>query len=328
MQMPHVSSQGGGRRVNPHAANGRPREANLEIMPLEGSPQLVEQLQGLDRLGDPRTLSGVPLVLEEAWQAQGLGPAKSRYGDTRWLVAWRILLGHALTGWNWTTDLRALELAVSGTRYSSTQQRAVVLLVESGLLQRHYLYLSRYSKRPDHRQAGFVWLTEPGLEMVQACGVDPAQVVQSDWIRMAEVHDPHDTQRGHTAHCVLAARLARAHGYQAALMPQGETPIQFDLRVTDPHGESWYVECEGRRLYRAPKRLRKWQALELAQEVAPVIALNPAARAALVKEIIRPGIPVRATDLFSLLQGIPEFWIEDDLRSEGWPPHPSGEMSC
>ena len=34
MQPYKVSSQGGGRRVNPHAAQGRRREANLEVMPL------------------------------------------------------------------------------------------------------------------------------------------------------------------------------------------------------------------------------------------------------------------------------------------------------
>ena len=256
---------------------------------------------------------GVPLPLETAWCEQGLGPAYAQIGDTRWAAAWRMLLAHALTGWNWVADLRALELTVTGTPHTSTQLRAVVLLLDSGLLQRHYLYLSRATKRPDQRQAGFVWLTPAGLEMLHACGVEPEQVGQSEWIQMAAAHDPFDTQRNHTAHCVLAARLARAHGYRALLMPAAPGTVAFDLRLTDAEGESWYVECEARRLSRAALRIRKWQALHRVQEIAPVVALNPSARRALVQEIIRPGIPVRATDLFSLLQGLPEFWIEDDL---------------
>ena len=62
-----------------------------------------------------------------------------------------------------------------------------------------------------------------------------------------------------------------------------------------------------------PIRIRKWQALEREQEIAPVVALNPSARRALFEEIIRPGIPVRATDLFSLLQGLPR--VLDRRRS-------------
>ena len=307
-----IVSAGGG-PVNHLSDHERSRPGGVEITPLGADSELVERLQMVDQAGDPRTLSGVPLPLETAWQAQGLGPARSRFGDTRWLVAWRMLLAHALTGWNWMADLRALELTVTGTPHTRTQTRAVGLLLDSGLLQRHYLYLSRATKRPDHRQAGFVWLTPAGLEMLHACGVEPAQVLQSEWIQMAAGHDPFDTQRNHTAHCVLAARLARAHGYRALLLPAGPGPVAFDLRLTDPDGESWYVECEARRLSRAATRLRKWQALEQVQEIAPVVALNPSARRALFEEIIRPGIPVRATDLFSLLQGLPEFWIEDDL---------------
>jgi len=264
--------------------------------------------------GDPRTLSGVPEPLERAWHAQGLGPTQCRFGDTRWLVAWRLLLAHALTGWNWLPDLKALEQTVTGRGWRRTHQRAVRLLQESGFLARHYLYLSRATQRPDHRQAGFVWLTAAGLQMLAQCGVAAAQVPESDWLRMQHGHDPHDTQRNHTAHCVLAARLARAHGYQAVLLPDDRpTPIAFDLHVTDSAGDGWYVECEARRVSRAPRRRRKWQALERVQEIAPVVALNPAARRALVREITEPGIPVRATDLFSLLQGRPDFWIEDDL---------------
>ena len=300
--------------MNHLSDNERSRPAGLEITPLVADAELVERLQMVDQAGDTRTLSGVPLPLETAWQAQGLGPTYSRYGDTRWLVAWRVLLAHALTGWNWMADLRALELTVTGTAHTSTQLRAVGLLLDSGLLLRHYLYISRSSYRPDHRRAGFVWLTPAGVEMLHACGVEPEQVLQSDWIQMAAGHDPDDTQRNHTAHCVLAARLARAHGYRVLLMPGGPGTVAFDLRLTDAEGESWYVECEARRLSRAATRLRKWQALEREQEIAPVVALNPSARRALFQEIIRPGIPVRATDLFSLLQGLPEFWIEDDLH--------------
>ena len=124
--------------------------------------------------------------------------------DTRWAAAWRMLLGHARTGWNWVADLQALELTVTGTPHTRTQLRAVVLLLDSGLLQRHYLYLSRATKRPDHRRPGLVWLTPAGVEMLHACGVEPAQVLQSEWIQMAAGHDPFDTQRNHTAHCVLA----------------------------------------------------------------------------------------------------------------------------
>ena len=312
--------------MNHLSDNGRSQSRNgLEITPLVADAELVELLQELDLSGDTRTLSGVPLPLETAWQAQGRGPARSRGGDTRWMMAWRMLLAHALTGWNWVADLRALELTVTGIPHTRTQTRAVVLLLDSGLLQRHYLYLSRASTRSDHRRAGFVWLTPAGVEMLHACGVEPAQVVQSDWIQMAAGHDPFDTQRNHTAHCVLAARLARAHGYRAQLLPGGPerspgtralltpAPVAFDLRLTDAEGESWYVECEARRLARANTRLRKWRALEQVQEIAPVVALTPSARRALFEEIIRPGIPVRATDLFSLLQGLPEFWIEDDL---------------
>ena len=315
----------------------RSRPGGVEITPLGADSELVELLQRLDQNGDPRTLSGVPLPLETAWQAQGLGPTRSRFGDTRWLVAWRMLLAHARTGWNWAADLRALELTVTGIPHTRTQTRAVVLLLDSGLLQRHSLYISRASTRPDHRRVGLVWLTPAGLEMLHACGVEPAGVVQSDWIQMAAGHDPFDTQRNHTAHCVLAARLARAHGYRAQLLPGGPerspgtralltpAPVAFDLRLTDAEGESWYVECEARRLSRANTRLRKWRALELAQEIAPVVALTPSARRVLVQEIIRPGIPVRATDLFSLLQGRPEFWIEDDLHPAGGHPPFTGD---
>ena len=128
---------------------GRSQSRNgLEIAPLVAAAELVELLQELDLNGDPRTLSGVPLPLETAWQAQGLGPTYARFGDTRWLIAWRMLLAHARTGWNWAADLRALELTVTGTRHTSTQARAVGLLLDSGRLQRHYLYLSRASTRP------------------------------------------------------------------------------------------------------------------------------------------------------------------------------------
>ena len=323
--------------MNHLSDNGRSGAGGLEIAPLVADAELVDLLQRLELSGDTRTLSGVPQPLETAWQAQGLGPTYAHFGDTRWLMAWRMLLAHALTGWNWVADLQALELTVTGTPPTRTRARAVVLLLDSGLLQRHYLYLSRASKRPDQRQAGFVWLTPAGVEMLHACGVEPAQVLQSDWIQMAAGHDPFDTQRNHTAHCVLAARLARAHGYRALLLPAGPershgtralltpAPVAFDLRLTDAEGESWYVECEARRLSRAATRLRKWQALYRVQEIAPVVALNPSARRALFEEIIRPGIPVRATDLFSLLQGRPEFWIEDDLHPAGGHPPFTGD---
>ena len=316
----------GGGPVNHLSDHERSRPAGQGIAPLVAAAELVELLQMVDQAGDTRTLSGVPLPLETAWCEQDLGPTYARFGDTRWAAAWRMLLAHARTGWNWVADLQALELTVTGTPPPTrTQQRAVVLLLDSGLLQRHYLYLSRATKRPDHRQAGFVWLTPAGVEMLHACGVEPAQVLQSEWIQMAAAHDPFDTQRNHTAHCVLAARLARAHGYRALLMPAGPGPVRFDLRLTDAAGESWYVECEARRLSRVATRLRKWQALEREQEIAPVVALNPSARRALFEEIILPGIPVRATDLFSLLQGRPEFWIEDDLHPAGGHPHSTGD---
>ena len=133
--------------MNHLSDNGRSGPGGLEIAPLVAAAELVELLQELDLSGDMRTLSGVPLPLETAWCEQGLGPTYSRFGDTRWMMAWRILLAHALTGWNWAADLRALELTVTGTPHTSTQLRAVVLLLDSGLLQRHSLYLSRAGTR-------------------------------------------------------------------------------------------------------------------------------------------------------------------------------------
>ncbi len=158
--------------MNHLSGNGRSRPAGQEIAPLVADAELVELLQQLDLSGDTRTLSSVPLPLETAWCEQGLGPARSRYGDTRWMVAWRMLLAHALTGWNWAADLRALEQTVTGTAYTSTQLRAVVLLLDSGLLARHYLYLSRASTRPDHRKVGFVYVLltrqgEQNLDLAQ-----------------------------------------------------------------------------------------------------------------------------------------------------------------
>ena len=125
-----------------------PDPAGPEIAPLVAAAELVDLLQRLDLNADTRTLSGVPLPLETAWCEQGLGPAYVQIGDTRWAAAWRMLLAHALTGWNWVADLWALELTVTGAAYTRTQWRAVGLLLDSGRLQRHYLYLSRASTRP------------------------------------------------------------------------------------------------------------------------------------------------------------------------------------
>ena len=55
-----------------------PDPAGQEIAPLVAAAELVDLLQRLDLSGDTRTLSGVPLPLETAWQAQGLGPVLSR----------------------------------------------------------------------------------------------------------------------------------------------------------------------------------------------------------------------------------------------------------
>lgn len=148
--------------------------------PWAAAAELLERLRRVDLGGDPRSLSGVPLPLEQAWHAQGLGPIRARFGDTRWLVACRLLLAHALTGWNWLPDLKALEQTVTGRSWNSIQYRAVRLLQESGFLERHYLYLSRGTQCPDHRRTGLVWLTDAGLQMLAACGVAAAQVVPSD----------------------------------------------------------------------------------------------------------------------------------------------------
>ena len=107
--------------MNHLSDHGRSRPAGLEIAPLVAAAELVGRLQRLDQPGDTRTLSGVPLPLETAWQAQGRGPTYSRFGDTRWAAAWRMLLAHALTGWNWVADLQALELTVTGTPHTRTQ---------------------------------------------------------------------------------------------------------------------------------------------------------------------------------------------------------------
>ena len=147
--------------MNHLSDHGRSRPAGLEIAPLVAAAELVGRLQRLDQPGDTRTLSGVPLPLETAWQAQGRGPTYSRFGDTRWLMAWRMLLGHALTGWNWVADLQALELTVTGTPHTRTRARAVGLLLDSGLLQRHYLYLSRASTRPHCVLALPAWPAPP-----------------------------------------------------------------------------------------------------------------------------------------------------------------------
>ena len=92
-----------------------PDPAGPEIAPLVAAAELVDLLQRLDLNADTRTLSGVPLPLETAWCEQGLGPAYVQTGDTRWAAAWRMLLAHARTGWNWVADLKALELTVTGT---------------------------------------------------------------------------------------------------------------------------------------------------------------------------------------------------------------------
>ena len=69
------------------------------------------------------------------------------------------------------------------------------------------------------------------------------------------------------------------------------------------------MECEARKKSRRHRRARKWRRQVQVQGACAVVAKTQQSRAALVSEIQGHNYAVRATDLATLLQDPPEFWL-------------------
>ena len=259
---------------------------------------MLQRMAKLDWDQNPYTVSGVPPALEDHWAAQGQPLIRSRYLPNPPWLAWRWLVAMALTGWHWLPDLVALEQGAVLGQWVRRHTRAYHRLRTTGCVETYHLSMGRHCRVP------LVRLTPVAQDLLQAADLTP---VRSDWEHMTAGHDPRGNQQEHTAHTVLTARLARNYGYTVQILP-AEQP-HFDLRLDQEGQPPLYVECEARHKGRAPRRLRKWSRQAQLQGVCAVVTKTPAARDALVAEILGHDFAVLGTDLATLLQDPPEFWL-------------------
>ena len=291
------------------ASAGAPRPSVYDSpRTLEPEFAVLQRMGELDSLQDPYTVSGVPPAMEAHWAAQGQAPRRSRYLPNSHWLAWRLLVAMALTGWHWLPDLVALEQGAAVSRWSNLYTRAYRRLRTTGCVETYHLSLGQ------HCRVVLVRLTAVALDILQAVAVPPLFAdltpVRSDWEHMTQGHDPQGNQQEHTAHTVLTARMARLYGYTVQILPVEEP--NFDLRIEAEGERSLYVECEARKKSRAPRRTRKWRGQAQLQGVCAVCAKTQQSRAALVAEIQGHDYPVRATDLATLLQDPPSFWLTQE----------------
>ena len=268
---------------------------------LEPEFTVLQRMAELDSLQDPYTVSGVPPALEAHWAAQGQAPRRSRYLPNSHWLAWRLLVAMGLTGWHWLPDLLALEQSAAVGQWSNLHSRAYRRLRTTGCVETYHISMGR------HCRVVLVRLTAVAQELLESEDLPP---VVSDWAHMTNGHDPQGNQHEHTAHTVLTARMARLYGYSAVLLPP-EQP-HFDLRIEAEGERPLYVECEARKKSRGPRRARKWRGQAQVQGACAVCAKTPAAREALVAEIQAHDYAVRATDLATLLQDPPSFWLTQE----------------
>ena len=264
---------------------------------MEPDETLLQQMDALEGHQHPDTPSGAPPAVEAYWAEQGQRVVRYTRHGTAW-IAWRWLVAMAVSGWHFIPDLVALEQGGAGYQWSNRYRRAYRRLRDTGCIEIYILALGRY------RQVRLIRLSSSAQKLLGGEGI---KVVQSDWEIMSEDHDPRGDQSDHTAHTVLAARMARLYGYQVEILP-AEQPY-VDLRLQDPDGEVFYVECEARKKSRAVRRQRKWQHQMHVQKVCAVVAKTPPARDALVAEITALHYDVLGTDLASLLTEPPAFWL-------------------
>ena len=265
---------------------------------LEPEFTVLQRMAELDWLQDLDTVSGVPPAMEAHWAAQGQAPRRSRYLPNSHWLAWRLLVAMGLTGWHWLPDLLALEQGAAVGQWSNLHSRAYRRLRTTGCIEIYHISMGR------HCRVVLVRLTAVAQALLR--GADMA-LVRSDWEHMTQGHDPQGNQPEHTAHTVLTARMARLYGYTVQILP-AEQP-HFDLRLDQEGQPPLYVECEARKKGRAPRRVRKWSRQAQLQGACAVCAKTPPARAALVAEILGHDFAVLGTDLATLLQDPPEFWL-------------------
>ena len=199
---------------------------------VEPDETLLQQMDALEGHQHPDTPSGAPPAVEAYWAEQGQRVVRYTRHGTAW-IAWRWLVAMAVSGWHFIPDLVALEQGGAGYQWSNRYRRAYRRLRDTGCIEIYILALGRY------RQVRLIRLSSSAQKLLGGEGI---KVVQSDWEIMSEDHDPRGDQSDHTAHTVLAARMARLYGYQVEILP-AEQPY-VDLRLQDPDGErcsTWSV---------------------------------------------------------------------------------------
>ena len=268
---------------------------------LEPKVAVLQRMAALEWQQDPHTVSGAPPALEDHWAAQGQPLIRSSAHPSPPWLAWRLLAAMALTGWHWLPDLVALEQGAVLGQWARRYTRAYHRLRTTGCIETYHLSLGRHCRVP------LVRLTPAAQELLQGEDLPP---MAADWEHMTAGHDPRGNQHEHTAHTVLTARMARLYGYRVQILPV-EQPY-FDLRIEAEGDRSLYVECEARKKSRSQRRARKWRGQAQVQGVCAVCAKTPAAREALVAEIQVHDYEVRATDLATLLQDPPSFWLTQE----------------
>lgn len=233
------------------------------------------------------------------------------FGGLQWRRAVMILYLLAHYGLNAHIEIDRHIAPVEGLSFRTNSTKKPVQKLDSvGLIAAETLKIS-------HPQAGqgfalrLLRLTDTGRDLCQALGFQP---VESEWERLIRLHQGAE-QKDHTLAVLYFALLARARGYDIAVLPDekaGKTPPDVCISRGD---ETHLVEIElGQRDLAA-----KWRNLKTAQGHAAICALRPAGRQRLVKDCQLAKIPGMATDLETLKAvRIYETTDADPLWLEEW----------
>lgn len=235
---------------------------------------------------------------------------ESEFGSIQWRRALMILYLLATYGINSHVEIDRHIAPVEGLVFrSNSTKKPVRKLAEIGLTVMETIKIDR-----DPEMGFAIWvlrLTDSGRELCQAFGWQP---VESEWERMIRLHQG-DRLKEHTLAVLYFALLARARGYDVAVMPDTQAGnTSPDVRITR-NGKSHLVEIElGKRDVSA-----KWRNMKTAQGYVAICALYPAGRDRLVKDCKLAKIPGMAADLETLKAvKIYETTASDPLWLEQW----------
>jgi hypothetical protein len=221
---------------------------------------------------------------------------------------------------NWKRESLALALVASGLSFRVEAAELVGQFVgakgRSGSIKR--LFTDRLAKRGlietevvaiGTARAMLVWLTELGEEVCRAANIP---VHENEYQRMLRLHGG-EGQKEHGAATVVFAYHARKRGWQVEVLPEVEGKADPDAAAWREAGERVYVEVELGR-----GKTNKWKNLADLQGHVALCAINPEARAALVREVKQLRLPGRATDILSLVRQFTEEGSDHDLWVERW----------